>query len=286
MTQQGERKFAPVTLILHGFGSDSDEMIKYIHGLNPRDHLVSFNLPYYNAFNRLFAGVSSIGTFDELAPLIFRLKTLIIDRGISKLNVYGFSIGGGVIVNTLMVLSGTCFDQRLTAMGIDTDAKKQILDALRKGFLLLDSPLQDIGCVQLEREVAKRCEGLDQGMIEMCKKIAESTMAQCAERCKISNLCPLNSFACIKHLGFSIILFLQDPDEILTNIHNEALIEHLTKDTTHQVTVLRHDEEGHFGTHARIWEKYRELSLMPDATITDDMTELNTTLHSLWLAQL
>lgn len=231
-------KNSTVTICLHGFGNNY-QLAEKIKTLGIEDTLVSFNFPDYSIKKKKFLPtfIVSFGSIDELLPALYMLKTCVIDAKIEKINLYGFSAGGGALVNTIAVLQTHSYDKELQKIGIDANVKKQILAAVQKGTILLDTPLKS-----LEEIIAHRGRSLE--------------LLFSAWRYKKNKFRPIDS---LRHLdGFNIIVHFQDPDTILSNRDDERYIQKLRKYNTRGKVhvVIGSDEGGHNGLHPTLWNYY------------------------------
>ena len=136
---------AGITICCHGYGS-SCEIGAVVHSFKAiSDHLVSFNFPDYDCIRRkLKVHQTAFGSIDEILPLLYVIKVCVIDAGINTINLYGFSAGGGAIINILATLNQPAHDAALKKIGIDSEHKKKIIAALEKGIIVLDCPLKSM----------------------------------------------------------------------------------------------------------------------------------------------
>ena len=96
---------APVTVCFHGWGGNYQiaEMLRYIPAI--KDHLISFNLPFACSLDGQDPLLSpSLGTIQEIIPILHVLHDCMEQRKLTSLNLYGFSAGGGTIVDLIAVL--------------------------------------------------------------------------------------------------------------------------------------------------------------------------------------
>jgi esterase/lipase superfamily enzyme len=79
-----------------------------------------------------------------LPPTHLVLKKIIIDEGKENVNLYAYSMGGAVLINTLVALHTDKYDSYLEEIGVTAQDKTKILEVLRKGYVLLDTPLKSM----------------------------------------------------------------------------------------------------------------------------------------------
>ena len=141
---KGESENQNVLLLLHGMGGDNT-IADILHSYGIPDHLVSFNFPdasYREGFTD--PRTTNFGSIKEVLPVLYLLKKLVLDSRETKINMYGFSAGGGALVNVIGVLNTNKYDSELKKIGIGDVEKKTILEALQRGIIILDAPLKSI----------------------------------------------------------------------------------------------------------------------------------------------
>lgn len=108
--------------------------------------LVSFNFPEYDIKEEREYDYrqATFGTIAELLPALYVLKQIVIDQGIASIDLYGFSAGGGALINVIGVLNTSTYDTELKKIGIHTLEKEKLLSAIQKGIIVLDTPLKSI----------------------------------------------------------------------------------------------------------------------------------------------
>jgi hypothetical protein len=230
------------TLIcLHGMGGDYQigQFIKeqaHIQGT-----VVSFNFPDYLQPNKpLNVQTTTFGTINELLPAFYVLKKCIVDEKRQNLDVYGFSAGGGALINVISILTKNTYDPQLAKLGIGLEEKKQIQKALQKGLLILDAPLKSVEEVKAFRT----------HMPEL--KII-------AKRYKENAMEPIDNLQYLKGNAYNILLFFQNPDEIISNRDDNIYIERLKKYNALGTTrVLIGNDGGHSSFHPTLWNTYRD----------------------------
>jgi hypothetical protein len=68
----------------------------------------------------------------------------VIDQRLDAIDLYGFSAGGGAVINLIALLNTKTYDAELKKIGIDKKEKKKLLEAIQMGFILLDAPLKSV----------------------------------------------------------------------------------------------------------------------------------------------
>lgn len=133
-----------VILCCHGYGGKNNlaEVIDS-HRVVP-SHLVAFNFPDYGISGQDDHKHVTFGTINELLPPLYLMKRIVIDGGAEAISLYGFSAGGGAVVNIIGVLNGSDYDSQLRAIGISRDDRVAMLRAVQRGVVLLDAPLKSV----------------------------------------------------------------------------------------------------------------------------------------------
>lgn len=229
---------SPKTMIcFHGMGGDY-RVAEHIHG-RVSETLISFNFPDHG----FIPGVSDItkttfGTINELLPALYVLKKAIIDEGRGQVNLYGFSAGGGALINTLKVLNSSTYDVDLAKIGITSAEKALILDVIQRGHIILDTPLKSIAEI-----VAFR--GATDDLMAARKRYHENGME------------PIESIEQLDNLALNIVVHFQNPDETLSNRDDELFIDRLKKHNTKgTTTVIIESDAGHRLPHPSLWRYY------------------------------
>lgn len=208
----------------HGYGGNY-EIANKLKGTS-QTTLVSFNFPDHDTVDH---DKACFGSLQELTPALQLLKKYVVDDGLTSIDLYGFSAGGGAVVNMLAVLE--TYD--LSSIGLSLSDNEQILEALRRGYIILDTPLKS-----LEEIIEGR------GRLPDLEKMAKIY--------KDNNLRPIDSTLILKN--FNIIVFFQNPDHILYNRDDDLFIERLQ--SANNVTVIIADEGGHNAIHHSLWSHY------------------------------
>ncbi|GMU18881.1 MAG: hypothetical protein AMXMBFR12_00730 [Candidatus Babeliales bacterium] len=237
----GTKQKAPTTICCHGYGY-SNAIIDVVHSFGViQNHLVSFNFPDYECVAKKYdPKKSNFGSIDEVLPLLYVIKKCVIDANIDVINLYGFSAGGGAVINTLAVLNQNLYDEQLKKIGIDTDAKKNIISAIEKGLIILDCPLKSIDEIMEMRGKDPEFEILSQRYIK-------------------NNMRPIDSIEKTAGLNLTILLHFQMPDEILGNRDDKLFADRLTVANKGKTYVIFGNDGGHNRFHTSLWKKYKTI---------------------------
>lgn len=225
---------ADVMLLLHGYGSDNSIasiLQSYGHLSN---HLIAFNFPDFRIEDRGYNLSKSVyGSIDEILPVIYMLNKLVVEGKHDKVNLYGFSAGGGALINTLTILNTDQYDQPLLSIGVGEQQKKQILAAIQNGWILLDAPLKS----------------MKRGRDPISKRYNKNRFN------------PIDNISRLTGLTLNIILYWEVPDEILSNRDDALYSERLMAANLHGRTViLEGNTGGHISYHAPLFQMYKQLN--------------------------
>lgn len=223
-----------VMITAHGSGAN----YTIAESVRTNKTVVTFNFPDYDQYAR---GVpieqTTFGTFNEIAPLLYVIQKCVAD-GHQPIELYGFSAGGGAIINALGALNSTRFDSQLALMGIGQKEKEKMLEILQKGLIILDVPLKSI------REIVDFHGRNADLVIELA-------------RFKQNDMEPIDSLKYLDGLSLHVIVHFQVPDEILSNRDDELFFSRLkayNKSGTTELVLGR--DGGHLGFHQSLWNHY------------------------------
>lgn len=234
------KKEAEVTVCCHGYGHDNSigDVLNSFKVVP--DHIVSFNFPDYNCVAQHYdPKKSSFGSINELLPLFYVLKVVVVDAQLQKVNLYGFSAGGGAVINALAVLNQAIYDEQLKTIGIDADAKRKIRDAVQKGLVILDCPLKSIDEI-------------------MALRGKEPEFAILSQRYIKNNMRPIDAIEKLKGMNLTVLLHFQTPDEILGNRDDKLFSDRLIAINTGKTRVIYGNDGGHNSYHKSLWLEYRK----------------------------
>lgn len=227
-------------ICFHGYGDSYKiaETLKTIY--HPKTTLVSFNFPEHDIKEgRAYdPEEASFGTMKELLPALYVMKKVVLDQGLDAVDLYGFSAGGGALINTIAVLNTKTHDLELKKIGIGVDEKKRLLSAIQKGVIVLDTPLKSVEEIMSLRGTSEEFEIL-------------------ARKYRDHDLRPIDSIRKLKGLSLTILLHFQEEDEVLSNRDDALYIERLKNAQKEgSLTVIIADEGGHMTPHLSLWEAY------------------------------
>jgi len=240
----GHSQNSDVLLLLHGYGGDNSiARILQSYG-DISDIMVSFNFPDYRILDRQYDLTKSVyGSIDEILPVVYMLNKLVVDGKLDKVNLYGFSAGGGAVINTLAVLNTHRFDTQLASIGVGADEKKVILNAIQNGWVLLDAPLKSMNEVNGRRGAG---EGRD----------------AVSSRYNKNGFNPIDNIPLLSGLKLNIIVYWEVPDEILSNRDDALFSERLKAvNPNGRNIILEGSTGGHVGYHAPLFRMYNKLRL-------------------------
>lgn len=233
-------KSARVMILAHGMGSNHT----ISDAVKVDQTLVSFNFTDHDFLER---GIpyekTTFGTFDELIPLLLVMKKCVIEEDQREIDLYGFSAGGGAIVNALAALNTHRFDRRLQQIGIHQEQKTQILKAVSKGTILLDVPLKSV-----------------QELIDLRGKNRDLLIM--AARYQANDMEPIEALKYLQGLTLNVIIHFQNPDEVLFNRDDDLYFERFKAvNPQGTTTLIIGNDGGHNAWHRSLWEYYNRLTM-------------------------
>jgi hypothetical protein len=200
---------------------------------------IGFNFPDHD-IEKENAKMENItfGTIDELLPLLYVLKMLILDENEKSVELYGYSAGGGAIVNTLAVLNSTTHDLKLEEIGIGEKEKERLLAVIQQGKIILDTPLKSLSEILSFR-------GEEPELLLMQKRYQENGME------------PIEAIGKLKSLSLNVLIHFEVPDLVLSNRDDSQYIERFKK-TLHSGSVtVSQGNCGHSLPHPALWKNKR-----------------------------
>ncbi len=240
LIKSADHEDADIMILSHGYG-DSNRMIDEVASTNAvQDHLVSFNFPDYDlGVTRIYEPEKTVfGSIDELLPLLFVIKSAVIDVGLNKINLYGKSAGAAAIINALGVLNSDMHSDELAKIGIIQKEKQRIISAIENGLIILNCPLKSLD------------EILDRGYFLEFKMVAE--------RYTKNGMRPIDALSKLKGLNLNILLHFQNPDEVIGNRDDELFIERLKEVNVGTTDVVIGNDGGHNVYHKTLWDYYKK----------------------------
>jgi hypothetical protein len=226
-------------ICFHGMGGNY-QIAQILKNLDLIDAtVVGFNFPDHDLQEEDLPR-ATFGTIAELLPAFYVLKSYILDQGLESIDLYGFSAGGGALINLIAILNTSEYDIHLQRMGIGSQEKKTLLNAIQKGIVILDAPLKSI-------EEIIDLRGTSPGL----NKLAQNYQA--------NHLRPIDSLKRLEGLSLNIMVYFQNPDEILFNRDDDLFIERLKKANAQGITSVIIGQDGsHNDIHLSLWHFYRQ----------------------------
>jgi hypothetical protein len=230
-----------VMICCHGYGHNSS-IVKTVQRYGVFSGLmVGFNFPDHDITAGVDHRKASFGTINELLPLLYLIKYYACDCAVPSLSLYGFSAGGGAVVNALAVLQQRLYSQQLQQIGIFEKDIPVMLQALRAGSIILDCPLKS-----MEEIIAYR------GMDHLGLSILAAQYAK-------NNMNPIDTVLQLAGLNLTILLYFENPDEILSNRDDALFIDRLKKANGGNTFVAVGNSGGHNAWHTELWQMYRKV---------------------------
>ena len=139
-----------------------------------------------------------------------------------------------------MVLHESVYDAQLAGIGITAEDKKRMITAIERGIVILDCPLKSFDEVMQVR-------GRTPEVVIL------------AERYHANNMAPIDSVQRLKGLKLHILLYFQNPDEVIGNTQDQLFIDRLRAANSGTTQVVIGHDGGHNTYHASLWRAYAKL---------------------------
>lgn len=234
-----------VTICCHGYGHNH-EIVDMVSSCGVfSGNLVGFNFPDYNIDPESDHSKCSYGSINEILPLLYLVHYYACDLHIPIINLYGFSAGGGAVVNALAILNRSLHQEALAKIGITSESTKQIIAALERGMIVLECPLKS-----MEEVVAFR--GKDKGLEILAAFYTKNHMN------------PIDVLPLLSGLKLDIVVHFQNPDELLSNRDDTLFVERLKKANKGKTTVIIGCDGGHNSWHESFWNYLKKNKTGPN----------------------
>jgi hypothetical protein len=228
------------TICCHGYGHNNT-IVDVVNSYQAfSGHLIGFNFPDYNITFRDDHNKCSYGTLDEILPLLYIIRHCVCELKFPRVNLYGFSAGGGAIINALAILHQGSYIEHLQRIGISANDIKEMISALERGYVILDCLLKSMQEILAFREKTDRLEILRNQYTK-------------------NSMNPIDNLRLLSGLCMNVILHFQNPDEILSNRDHMIFIERLQKANKGTTKVLIGSDGGHNTYHETLWHYYKKI---------------------------
>lgn len=229
-----------ILLCSHGFGGSSQSVMDRVRP-NTSDTVISFNYIDHDFSHETGDDTKTVvATPLEVMPLLYMLKKCVVDNKLSSISLYGYALGAANIIYAIERLTTENFDDLLKKYSITTSDKETMLNAIRRGKILLDVPFKSIDEVIALRE-------------------SNSTTAlmykERAAKYGISS--PLKTLSKLKNLGMTFLLFFTTNNEEFSNRYDADFAKNLLDANANGTNiVITADNGGHSDMHTMLWKIY------------------------------
>ena len=178
-------------------------------------------------------------TANQLIDSYGVLKRCIFDGGAEAVHLYGFSAGGGAIINALAILNSNRYDTALKSIGIGFLEKQKIFESVQKGSVILEVPLKSFD------EIADSFGGREMRML--------------ARRAHKNGMVPIKNLNQLHGLSLPYFVYFASPDEALGNRDDKKFIQLLLDvNKNGQTFGIIGKTGGHTSYHPELWNAYKE----------------------------
>jgi len=220
-----------ITITCHGYGAN--KAIGHYVASQLNIPILTFNFPDHDIDESFNINTSSFGTIREFLPILLILKACI-NHGFTAINLYGFSAGGGAVINSLALLNNPSSLKTLEQAGIIQTEVAAIKTVLSSGLIILDAPLKSVSEILSIRPQDK-------------------SIQQLAKRYQADGFEPIDVIHHLKGLALTIFLYFEQPDEVLSNRDDMLFYERLALANAGSVHLIFGHTEGHAGLHEPLW---------------------------------
>lgn len=231
-----------ILLLSHGFGSNSQAILNDVRPYT-QDTLIAFNYIDHD-FSHATGddNKTSIATPLEIMPLIYMLKKCIVDLHLQSISLYGYALGASNIIYAIDYLMNKSRDELSKKYNITDQDKILILEAIRKGKILLDVPFKHI-----DEIIALR--GPTPILLMYKERAAKNGI-----------LAPLDTLKKLKNLDMTFLLFFDINNEEFSNRDDSLFVKSLF-DANPKGTniIISTDNGGHAANHPTLWKIYNSL---------------------------
>lgn len=221
------------TLYLHGWGDTKNSarlLKKFCKVLD--DNVATFNFsdarPVFGKLKQ-----SSFGQLSDVLSALYAAHRTIKELKLTALNLFGISRGGATIINMLALLNNDdLFAQHKAALakiGIDENARVEILNAIQNGTIILDVPLRSMKYTPFPRFVAQKFTTYDPNGLQA-----------------------LETVKLLEGLKLTMLVHFQHADWIVSNKGEAAFFFHLARNNPASTYLVMGHDGGHLHTHAAL----------------------------------
>ncbi|MCH9633047.1 MAG: hypothetical protein S4CHLAM6_13980 [Chlamydiae bacterium] len=233
----------PTTLLCcHGFGGNSQTVIDRVRSAT-RDCLISFNsIDHGFSHETGDDNKTMMATHLEVMPLLYVLKKSLSEKRLSRISLYGHALGGANIIQALSILNTNEQDPLLEKYGIGADDKIKMLEAIKKGWVVLDVPFKSI-------EEIIDLRGPSETLLMYQKRAAENNIQS-----------PIETLKKLKGLNLNILVFFDTNNEQMSNRDDSLFFKNIVDANSLGTNILiSSDNGGHDAPHPSLWKFYAQL---------------------------
>ncbi|MDX8431791.1 MAG: hypothetical protein SNF33_08340 [Candidatus Algichlamydia australiensis] len=227
-----------IMICFHGMEGDATIAHDVSDQSSTKETVIGFNFPNAGKLSGTFDPHKTVfGTPKEILPALFILKECLAIEDLQEMSLYGHSAGGGAIINVLHALTSHHFDDQLQKIGIHSQEKEKILQLLRNGKIILDTPLKSVAEIIDFR-------GESEELIVIGNHYQTNDME------------PIEVLKKLKDLSMNVAVHFQIPDEVLSNRDDNLYTERLKKcNSGGKTRVIFGYGEGHSLPHHVLWSQ-------------------------------
>jgi hypothetical protein len=221
------------TLYLHGWGDTKNSariLKKFCKVVD--NNIVTFNFadarPVLGKLNQ-----SNFGQLSDVLSALYAAHCAIKELNLKALDLFGISRGGATIINMLALLNDpelfVQYKETLDKIGIDQTARKEILNAIQNGTIILNIPLRSMKHTPVPQFLARNITQYDPHGWEALEMVKH-----------------------LNGLKLTMLVHFQHGDAIVSNKGEDEFFFHLAKNNPNSTYLVMGNDGGHMHTHTAL----------------------------------
>ena len=228
------------TIYFHGWGDtkNSAKIFKAFGDVLPGD-IITFHFRDQGVIIPKLRH-ANLGQLADILSGLYVLKWAKDSMALDGIDLYGYSRGGATILNMIAVLNDSThsYDEELIELGIDAKERKELLQLIQNGCIILDCPLTDFNS-----SVEARMKKFTQQAIKALSGVTKY---------QPYGLQGLTSTLQYDGLKLNILVHFQYHDTIVSNANDAELYKRLYYFNPKTTYIVLGNDGGHIHTHASL----------------------------------
>ncbi len=228
------------TLYFHGWGStkNSGKVLKKYLDVLPGD-VITFNFPDAHGFISRFLR-TSFGQLPEVLAGLYVLKYAKDTLNLEAIDLFGISRGGAVVVNLIAVLNDKTgkYDDDLLRIGINAQERKELLQIIQNGCIVLNCSLIDMN-VTLKYRFPRAASFI-------------TKIGTYVTQYNPDGLQALDSANNLDNLRLNILIHFQHNDRTVSNHYEAEFYQRMAKHRPKTTYLVLGNDGGHVHSHTAL----------------------------------